>query len=74
VGPPDPARAAGGAAAGAWQIEQTHRPRAQPARPHPALDFRTVETHRASIFSKLGVANSNGLLLFLGKHGLLEPA
>jgi FixJ family two-component response regulator len=42
-----------------------------PSRP---LDFRTVETHRASIFSKLGVANSNGLLLFLGQHGLLDSA
>lgn len=42
-----------------------------PGRP---IDFRTVDTHRANIFAKLNVANSNELLIFLGKHGLSDAA
>ena len=38
--------------------------------PDNPIDFRTVETHRAKIFSKLDVANSNALLAFLRDNGL----
>lgn len=36
------------------------------------LGDRTVETHRAKIFAKLEVANSNELLVFLKNHNLSE--
>jgi FixJ family two-component response regulator len=36
------------------------------------VEHRTVETHRARIFSKLDVANSNELLMFLRDHMLSE--
>lgn len=36
------------------------------------VEHRTVETHRARIFAKLDVANSNELLMFLRDHALSE--
>jgi FixJ family two-component response regulator len=36
------------------------------------VEHRTVETHRAKIFAKLEVANSNELLIFLRDHALAE--
>ena len=38
--------------------------------PDNPLDYRTVENHRAKIFAKLEVANSNALLVFLRDNGL----
>ena len=38
--------------------------------PENPIDFRTVENHRAKIFSKLEVAHSNALLVFLRDNGL----
>lgn len=40
------------------------------ADPGNPIDYRTVESHRARIFAKLEVANSNALLVFLRDHGL----
>jgi FixJ family two-component response regulator len=40
---------------------------ADPANP---IDYRTVETHRARIFVKLELANSNALQAFLRDNGL----
>lgn len=36
------------------------------------VEHRTVETHRAKIFAKLEVANSNELLIFLRDHALAD--
>lgn len=41
--------------------------RLDPANP---IDFRTVENHRAKVFAKLEVPNSNALLVFLRDNGL----
>jgi len=38
--------------------------------PENPIDYRTVENHRAKIFSKLEVAHSNALLVFLRDNGL----
>jgi FixJ family two-component response regulator len=38
--------------------------------PDNPIDYRTVENHRAKIFAKLEVANSNALLVFLRDNGL----
>jgi DNA-binding NarL/FixJ family response regulator len=38
--------------------------------PFSPIDHRTVENHRAKIFSKLELANSNELLVFLRDNGL----
>jgi len=38
--------------------------------PDNPIDFRTVESHRAKLFAKLDVANSNALLVFLRDNGL----
>jgi FixJ family two-component response regulator len=38
--------------------------------PGNPIDYRTVENHRAKIFAKLEVANSNALLVFLRDNGL----
>jgi FixJ family two-component response regulator len=38
-----------------------------PANP---IDYRTVENHRAKVFAKLELANSNELLMFLRDNGL----
>lgn len=40
------------------------------ADPSNPIDYRTVETHRAKIFAKLELANSNALLAFLRDNGL----
>ena len=34
------------------------------------VELRTIETHRAHVFAKLGVANSHGLYRFLREHEL----
>lgn len=34
------------------------------------VELRTIETHRAHVFAKLGVANSHRLYRFLREHGL----
>jgi DNA-binding NarL/FixJ family response regulator len=36
----------------------------------PPMEPRTVETHRAHIFAKLGLANSNELDRFMRDNGL----
>ena len=38
--------------------------------PDNPIDYRTVENHRAKVFAKLEVANSNALLVFLRDNGL----
>jgi FixJ family two-component response regulator len=38
--------------------------------PAKEIDHRTVENHRAKIFDKLELANSNALLVFLRDNGL----
>ena len=38
--------------------------------PDNPIDYRTVENHRAKIFTKLEVANSNALLVFMRDNGL----
>ena len=38
--------------------------------PANSIDFRTVENHRAKVFFKLELANSNELLVFLRDNGL----
>ena len=38
--------------------------------PENPIDYRTVENHRAKVFAKLEVANSNALLVFLRDSGL----
>ena len=38
--------------------------------PENPIDYRTVENHRAKVFAKLEVANSNALLVFLRDNGL----
>ena len=40
------------------------------ADPDNPIDYRTVESHRAKIFAKLEVANSNALQVFLRDNGL----
>lgn len=40
-----------------------------PSRP---INYRTIENHRASVYSKLGVENSNTLQKFLRDNGLSE--
>ncbi len=40
------------------------------ADPSNPIDYRTVESHRARIFAKLELANSNALLVFLRDNGL----
>ena len=40
------------------------------ADPGNPIDYRTVESHRARIFAKLELANSNALLVFLRDNGL----
>lgn len=40
--------------------------------PNRPINYRTIENHRASVYSKLGVENSNALQKFLRDNGLSE--
>lgn len=40
--------------------------------PNRPINYRTIENHRSSVYSKLGVENSNALQKFLRDNGLSE--